>query len=470
MYRGEGVAQNFKDAVVWFEKAAAGGVAEAKYNLGVLYLTGHRVKQDIPKAVALLEDAAQLGVVQAAERLGTIYNPDSKIPFVTTSHRKSRQWFQKAADLGSIEGAFMTGAMAGSGRGGSLDEALSLKYFISAGERGHAASACNVAMMYHNGVGTPANLLQAFHWYREAAQLGDMDALTYLSLFHLYGVDGITPRNVSLALKQLQLASVQHSSLAQRTLAALYLGRNEFGADIANSVSKAIDDVSKSGVDVFGNNIGTSSKNTPVNIPHPDSKATVPIDFTKAKSSDMASRRAVAYQLFAECARHDVNDCRSELASMIIAAGPEPSVAQSEGGITEPRHAGNLNLAYKLVSKAAEEGHENSIVKKSVMLYRGIGTTENHVASANALLTASRENSTAQYLLGAAYINGDGIDKSWTTGMIHMNASSIQAYVPARKFTESMDYNPHANHHALLADLESLRDSLLQVPEPPMKL
>ena len=50
MYRnGKGVAQDYKEAVKWYRKAAEQGYASAQYNLGVMYGMGHGVVQD-PKS------------------------------------------------------------------------------------------------------------------------------------------------------------------------------------------------------------------------------------------------------------------------------------------------------------------------------------------------------------------------------------------------------------------------------------
>src|SRR5512142_791899 len=44
--RGQGVAQNYQQAVSWYRKAAEQGVAAAQYNLGVIYANGQGVAAD----------------------------------------------------------------------------------------------------------------------------------------------------------------------------------------------------------------------------------------------------------------------------------------------------------------------------------------------------------------------------------------------------------------------------------------
>ena len=48
---GEGVRQDYAEAVKWYRLAAEQGNADAQYNLGVLYDNGERVRQDHTEAV-----------------------------------------------------------------------------------------------------------------------------------------------------------------------------------------------------------------------------------------------------------------------------------------------------------------------------------------------------------------------------------------------------------------------------------
>ena len=43
---GQGVPQDYAEAVTWYRKAAEQGDADAQYNLGVMYAKGQGVPQD----------------------------------------------------------------------------------------------------------------------------------------------------------------------------------------------------------------------------------------------------------------------------------------------------------------------------------------------------------------------------------------------------------------------------------------
>ena len=58
---GRGVKQNYAQAKVWWEKAAAKGHTGGQYNLGVMYAEGKGVTQDLARAQAWWEKAANTG-------------------------------------------------------------------------------------------------------------------------------------------------------------------------------------------------------------------------------------------------------------------------------------------------------------------------------------------------------------------------------------------------------------------------
>ena len=62
MYRkGEGVEQDFKEAIKWYQKAADQGEANAQYNLGAMYCNGQGVEQNYVTGYAWWNIAAANG-------------------------------------------------------------------------------------------------------------------------------------------------------------------------------------------------------------------------------------------------------------------------------------------------------------------------------------------------------------------------------------------------------------------------
>jgi len=66
-YSGQGVAQNYAEAIKWYRKAADQGEAHAQYGLGVAYAKGHGVALNYVQAHVWFNLAAAQGDAEAAK-------------------------------------------------------------------------------------------------------------------------------------------------------------------------------------------------------------------------------------------------------------------------------------------------------------------------------------------------------------------------------------------------------------------
>jgi TPR repeat protein len=96
-YKGEGVQQDFKQAVAWLQKAAEQGDTDAQCNLGSMYRQGQGVQQDSKQAVAWYRKAADQGMAKAQHNLGVMYKQGKG---VQQDNTQAAAWYQKAADQG----------------------------------------------------------------------------------------------------------------------------------------------------------------------------------------------------------------------------------------------------------------------------------------------------------------------------------------------------------------------------------
>lgn len=103
-----GVAQNYGRAIEWFTLAARNGVANARYNLGVLYHQGLGAPQDITKAVQYYNGAAFLGHPEALYNLGIAALAGEGM---AQSRQAAMLYFTRSANLGLVEAAFNLGRM-----------------------------------------------------------------------------------------------------------------------------------------------------------------------------------------------------------------------------------------------------------------------------------------------------------------------------------------------------------------------
>ena len=96
--KGEGVEQNLKQAVNWYQKAAKQGNAKAQCHLGICYYIGTVVVLNYKQAVYWLQKAAEQGIVEAQVILGTCYGLGKG---VVQNYQEAYFWYLLAAANGN---------------------------------------------------------------------------------------------------------------------------------------------------------------------------------------------------------------------------------------------------------------------------------------------------------------------------------------------------------------------------------
>ncbi len=135
--KGEGVSQNYAEALRWYHLAAAQGNANAQDNIGALYVNGQGVPRDYAEALHWLRLAAAQGYAQAQKNIGVLY-------------RK--------------------------GEGVAQDYAEAMRWFRVAAAQGNADAQTSIGWLYQHGEGVPLDYAEAARWYRKAADQGDKRA------------------------------------------------------------------------------------------------------------------------------------------------------------------------------------------------------------------------------------------------------------------------------------------------------
>lgn len=163
-----GVKQNFERAAMWFREAADNGIANARYNLGVLYHQGLGVKRDLGKALYWYREAATLSHPEAQYNLGIAY-----IEGIGTEYNApmAASYFQRAANNGIMEAAY------------------------------------NLGLIYENGLLGEADTNQALLWYKVAADQGSADAQNAIK--QLSKQLQIGPEDVNALVERLQKINVE---------------------------------------------------------------------------------------------------------------------------------------------------------------------------------------------------------------------------------------------------------------------
>jgi TPR repeat protein len=132
-----GAVQNFDRAAFWFEKAAEQGIANARYNLGVLYHQGLGTARDIDRAI---------------------------------------DWYSQAAAQGHPEASYNLGIAHIEGIGVAYEPALAAEYFERAAEQGITEAAYNLGLIHENGLLGAPSPEEAILWYKMASDSGSAEA------------------------------------------------------------------------------------------------------------------------------------------------------------------------------------------------------------------------------------------------------------------------------------------------------
>ena len=108
-YNGDGLPQDHKHAVHWWEKSAKQENAEAQSNLGLMYHNGLGVPQDYKQAATWWKKAAQQGLAHAQHDLAVMYHNGIGVP---QDDKQAYIWVSLAVHNGYSEGQAVKDAAA----------------------------------------------------------------------------------------------------------------------------------------------------------------------------------------------------------------------------------------------------------------------------------------------------------------------------------------------------------------------
>lgn len=176
-HMGDGVEQNYAEAVKWYRRAAEQGDPGAQYNLGICYDCGTGVPRNETAAAAWYHKAAEQGLAVAQYNLGKCYEDGTG---VQADAVRAETWYHKAADQGFAAAQNSLGLCYEDGIGVPKNAAWAVAWYYKAAEQGDASAQYNLGRCYMNGIGIPQNMNQAAAWYRKAADQGNENAINCL--------------------------------------------------------------------------------------------------------------------------------------------------------------------------------------------------------------------------------------------------------------------------------------------------
>jgi TPR repeat protein len=149
---------------------AQAGYDEAQFELATRYFYGERgVQTNLAEAVNWYQKAAAQGVAAAQNGLGHCYANGYG---VATNQVEAAKWFRKAAEQGLGEAEFRLGMCYEYGDGVAANAEEAFKWYRKAADQGDPKGQRNLGSCYEKGVGVASNALEAVNWYRKAADQG----------------------------------------------------------------------------------------------------------------------------------------------------------------------------------------------------------------------------------------------------------------------------------------------------------
>ncbi len=154
------------------------GDASAQADLAFMYSHGQGVPQDYAEAVRWYLRAADQGDAKAEGGLAFMYSHGQGVP---QDYAEAVRWYRRAADQGDAKAKAGLAFMYSHGQGVPQDYAEAVRWYREAAEGVYARAKYDLGNMYYNGRGVPQDGAEAIRWYRKAADEGDEYALRALS-------------------------------------------------------------------------------------------------------------------------------------------------------------------------------------------------------------------------------------------------------------------------------------------------
>ncbi|KAG0260906.1 hypothetical protein DFQ27_003272 [Actinomortierella ambigua] len=207
-----------EDALGWLRKSAEQGSSEARYRLGLRYLSGQGVERSNAEAASWFLMAAKQGNVGAQSNMGYMYQNGLG---VERDDAEAVAWFREAASKGVVQAYYNLGLMFAEGRGVEQNDTEAVKWYLLAAQQGFGDAQCNLAFMFQHGRGLPQSDTEAVSWLRKAVRQGNAEATNSLGFMYIHGRGGVEQSDDE-ALSLFRKSASQGNPKAQHNLGWMY--------------------------------------------------------------------------------------------------------------------------------------------------------------------------------------------------------------------------------------------------------
>lgn len=203
--------------------AAAGGLAVAKYRLGMELLTGKNFAKDAEEGIRLLWECANQGNQYAQYQLGRVYlagvDAAQDLPL-------SESLFESAADQGNSFAMYSLAKMHLAGLAKEASEAQAIELLTDSAEKNNVHAEYLLGKFYLRGEHVTKDSKKAEMLLKKAAKKDHAQAEYLLGKSYALGKE--LPKDMTKALRYLRRACKKENQYAQYQLGKMYL----FGQDI----------------------------------------------------------------------------------------------------------------------------------------------------------------------------------------------------------------------------------------------
>ena len=122
---------------------------------------------------------ADTGMAEAQFNLALMYDFGKGVP---ENDAEAVKWYTKAADQGNAAAQFNLGRRYANGEGVPENHAEAVKWYRKAADQGEADAQLNLGFSYANGEGVPENNIRAYVWWSMAKTQGNTKAAGNLDI------------------------------------------------------------------------------------------------------------------------------------------------------------------------------------------------------------------------------------------------------------------------------------------------
>lgn len=165
---GQGVTQDYAEAMKWYRKAAEQGDTAAEQAIARMYQQGWGVKKDEAEWLKWLTKAAKQGDSDAQFWLANAYDHQTDM----LNYREALKWWRKAAEQNYTGAAIQLAGMYSRGDGVKKNEAEAARWVRRAADKGEIMAQESLGYRYEKGLGVKQNYAEAAKWFLNPAERG----------------------------------------------------------------------------------------------------------------------------------------------------------------------------------------------------------------------------------------------------------------------------------------------------------